>query len=191
MTSKVIFFTAGPSPTPAELTAIGKLNTAAEKPYDVQVRNGQIPAQYQPNNESTDYVSGTVPASGWTGIPVLNPDSLPGSGASVANGATVAVRNSTGGDSHNATAVVTGTTLTGVNLAATVALVDTADTLPLQNSAGTAAGNVTATVAAGVVSNVRTPATAAIVTNGQQLTIGGTTYTFTVAAGVISAIATA
>lgn len=116
-------------------------------------------------------------------------------GATVANGATVAVVNSASADSHNATATVTGTTLTNVKLAATVAFVDNADTVPVQNSAGAVvAGTHTATVAAGVVSNVKLAATIAPVASGLALTgvtPTGTytnTVTFTVAAGVITAI---
>lgn len=37
---RIVFFTAGPTATADELTAIGKLNTAAEKPYEVLVANG-------------------------------------------------------------------------------------------------------------------------------------------------------
>ncbi len=118
-----------------------------------------------------------------------------GGGATVADGATVAVVNSASADSHNATATVTGTTLTNVKLAATVAFVDNADTITVQNSAGTAvAGTHTATVAAGVLSNVKLAATIAPVASGLALTgvtPTGTytnTVTFTVAAGVITAI---
>ena len=70
--------------------------------------------------------------------------------ASVANGATVAVRNSEGADSHNATAVVAAGALTGVNLSATVALVDDGDTVPATGT-GTAA---TLVVEAGVLTGV-------------------------------------
>lgn len=116
-------------------------------------------------------------------------------GATVANGATVAVVNSASADSHNATATVTGSTLTNVKLSATVAFVDNADTITVQNSAGTAvAGTHTATVAVGVLSNVKLAATIAPVASGLALTgvtPTGTytnTVTFTVAAGVITAI---
>jgi galactokinase/mevalonate kinase-like predicted kinase len=70
--------------------------------------------------------------------------------ASVANGATVAVRNSAGADSHNGTAVVAAGTLTGINLAATVALADNGDTVPATGTGTTA----TLVVAAGVLTGV-------------------------------------
>ncbi|ANT45349.2 putative Rz-like lysis protein [Pectobacterium phage PP16] len=70
--------------------------------------------------------------------------------ASVANGATVAVRNSEGADSHNATAVVASGTLTGVNLAATVALVDNGDTVAATGTGTTATLVVTDGVLTGV-----------------------------------------
>jgi len=76
--------------------------------------------------------------------------SVPTGSAVVANSGTVAVRNSAGADSHNATAVVTGTTLTGVNLAATVALVDNGDTTTATGTGTTA----TLVVANGVVTGV-------------------------------------
>ncbi|ALA46462.1 hypothetical protein BF2512_05 [Dickeya phage BF25/12] len=70
--------------------------------------------------------------------------------ATVANGATVAVRNSAGADSHNGTAVVASGTLTGINLAATVALADNGDTVPATGTGTTA----TLVVAAGVLTGV-------------------------------------
>ncbi|QYW02111.1 hypothetical protein CPT_Sonora_008 [Stenotrophomonas phage Sonora] len=111
-------------------------------------------------------------------------------GAAVTNGQTVAVRNSAAGDSHNATAVVTGgTTFTGVNLAATVAMVDNSDTVTVLPAAGTtpAQGSATAAVAAGVVTGVRLPATSAVVTNGQTIAVTGGTVTISVAANVVTA----
>ncbi|UTC27966.1 hypothetical protein [Stenotrophomonas phage A1432] len=137
----------------------------------------------------------------WLGQTPETPEALtgaagPGGGASVANGATVSVRNSAGADPHNGTAVVSGSTFTGVNLAATVALVDSADTIPLQNSAGASKGNATVTVAAGVPTNVRAPATSAIVANNEVLTVpitgtGTTSATVTVANGVVTGLALA
>ncbi|WP_455296450.1 hypothetical protein [Brucella pituitosa] len=116
-------------------------------------------------------------------------------GAVVANGATVSVRNSAGANAKSATAVVTGTTLTGVNLPATTAMLDNAGAVTIQNSAGAAvAGSHTATVAAGVISNVKLAATIAPVANNAALTVPvtgtyATTATITVAAGVITGIA--
>lgn len=70
--------------------------------------------------------------------------------ATVANGATVAVRNSAGADSHNGTSVVASGTLTGINLAATVALVDNGDTTTATGTGTTA----TLVVANGVLTGV-------------------------------------
>ncbi len=43
-------------------------------------------------------------------------------------------------------------------------------------------------VAAGVITSVDLPATAALLTSTQAVTVGGATYTFTIAGGVITAI---
>lgn len=114
-----------------------------------------------------------------------------GAGATVANGATVAVRDSSGGDSHNATAVVTGTTLTGVNLASTAAIVDNTDSISVVNSAGSSVnGQHNIVVNSGAVS-VRLASSVAPVTNGQTVngvTGSGTTATISVANGVITGI---
>lgn len=118
---------------------------------------------------------------------------LPATSAILANGATVAVRNSAGADSHNGTAVVAASAVTGVNLGATVAMVDNADAVTVQNSAGTAvAGSHAAAVSAGVLSNVKLAPTIAPVVNGATfpgVTGTGTTATITVANGVITGIA--
>lgn len=73
---KILYFTVGPTPTGGELTAIATLNALAGAPYSVQVRNGAIPAVYQPNNEPADYAAGTVPAA-FNGLPVFNPAAPP------------------------------------------------------------------------------------------------------------------
>lgn len=120
----------------------------------------------------------------------------PGGGAEVNDGDTVAVVNSAGADSHNATATVNTGSLTNVKLAATVAMVDQGDSVTMQNSAGTAiAGTHSATVTAGALANVKLAATVAPVTNSQSVTIqnsAGTavagTHAATVAAGVVSNI---
>lgn len=115
--------------------------------------------------------------------------------AAVANGDTVAVHNSAGADSHNATAEVSANSLTDVKFAATVAMVDNADTVVVKNSAGTTiTGTHTAEVASGVLSDVKLASSVAFVLNGGTLTgvaPSGSytnTITFTVAAGVITAI---
>lgn len=119
----------------------------------------------------------------------------PQTGASVANGATVAVRNSAGADSHNGSAVVAGNSLTGINLAATVAMVDQADSIAIQNSAGAAAGgNGIAQVAAGVIGSVRLPATSAVLANSGAVSVrnsaGADAHagTAVVAAGVLTGV---
>lgn len=148
-TKTVVFFTAGINPTTNEKTAIGKLNAAAEPAYKVLVVNGAANAKYGETDRliPTDFAAGTIPTI-YNAVPVLDPNAL--GGVTVTNGQTVAVRNSAGANSHNATAVVTGgTTLVGVNLAATAAIVDNAATLPV-----TGGGTVTFTVAGGVVTGI-------------------------------------
>lgn len=115
-----------------------------------------------------------------------------GGGAEINNGDTVAVVNSAGADSHDATATVTAGSLTNVKLAATVAMVDQGDTVTVQNSTGAAvAGTHTATVAAGVVSNVKLAATIAPVANGAALTVPVTgTYTTTAIVSVANGVVT-
>lgn len=114
-------------------------------------------------------------------------------GAVVANNATVAVVNSASGDSHNATASVTGQTLNNVALTSTVALVDNADAVPILNSAGATVGSSgAAVVAAGVQTAVSLVATNAMAVNAVKLVIpvSGTFVngiTLTVANGVITA----
>lgn len=71
----------------------------------------------------------------------------------IINGDIVAVRNSAGSDSHNATAVVSGSTLIGVNLASTVAMVDSGDTTSVEPS-GSFTDTVTFTVAAGAITAI-------------------------------------
>lgn len=70
--------------------------------------------------------------------------------ATVANDATVAVRNSAGAESHDGKAVVDSGTLKGINLAATVALVDNGATTTATGT-GTKA---TLVVADGVLTGV-------------------------------------
>ena len=69
------------------------------------------------------------------------------------NGDVVSVRNSAGTDSHNATAVMSGSTLIGVNLAATVAMVDNGDTTNVEPS-GEFTEAVTFTVADGAITAI-------------------------------------
>lgn len=108
-------------------------------------------------------------------------------GATVANGAAVAVCNSSGADSHNATAVVTGTpgtpgTLTGINLAqATTALVDAVDSVPLVNSAGATVGSASAAlVPAGLLTGVQLVATNAVVAQADAINVINSAGTITI-----------
>lgn len=114
-------------------------------------------------------------------------------GANVNDGATIAVVNSAGADSHDGVATVAGVSLTNVKLAATVAMVDNTDTVAVVNSAGADSHNATAAVAAGVVTNLVLPATVAFVDNADTVTIQNSagaavagSHTATVAAGVVS-----
>lgn len=118
---------------------------------------------------------------------------LPATVAGVESADTVAVVNSAGADSHNATATVASGAITNVKLAATTAFVDNTDAVTVHNSAGTAvAGSHVATVAAGVLSNVKLAATIAPLANAATVAIqnsAGTavgTGTVAVAAGVVS-----
>lgn len=128
------------------------------------------------------------------GVPDVNNNAS--AAASVLDGATVAVHNSAGADSHNATAEVSANLLTDVKFAATVAMVDDTDVIVVKNSAGTTVtGTHHAEVAVGVLTDVRLASTVGIVLNGGTLTgvtpsgVYATTITFTVASGVITAIA--
>jgi hypothetical protein len=78
MAKKVLFFTAGITPTPSELTAIGKLNTAADKPYEVTVMNGAANTKYGETNRLVpcDFVAGTVPTI-YNAKSVIDPDAIP------------------------------------------------------------------------------------------------------------------
>lgn len=79
---------------------------------------------------------------------------LPATSAVVANGATVAVRNSAGANSHNGTAVVAASAVTGINLPATAAMVDNAQALTGVAPTGTYTNTVTFTVANGVITGI-------------------------------------
>ncbi|ALH23588.1 virion structural protein [Pseudomonas phage PaMx42] len=75
---KVIFFTAGTTPTSGELAAIAKLNAAADKPYEVTVMNGAANTKYGETNRLApcDFVAGTVPTI-YNAKTVLDPDAIP------------------------------------------------------------------------------------------------------------------
>lgn len=100
MTSKIIYFTAGPVATAAEKTAIDKLNAIAEAPYSVYTRNAVGGFKYGAGKESADYVAGTIP-SDYSGVPVIDPDNppeptLPDNQAIVTDGDTVTGVTGTG-----------------------------------------------------------------------------------------------
>lgn len=117
-----------------------------------------------------------------------------GGGAEINDGDTVAVVNSAGADSHDATATVASGALSNVKLPATVAMIDQGDAVTMQNSAGVAiAGTHPATVTAGVLANVKLAATVAPVDNAQAITVQNSagaavagTHPATVSAGAIS-----
>jgi hypothetical protein len=123
-------------------TLNGKLENAGK--YTHQFTESAVAPTAAREAELADYLNDAVDALAAVGY-----SSTP-AGAVIANGATVPVRNSAGADSHNATAVVSGTTLTGVNLAATVALVDNGDTVAATGTGTTATLVVTNGVVTGV-----------------------------------------
>lgn len=126
-------------------TLSGTLETAGK--WTNQFRENALTPTADREAELAPYLTASVDALaavGYTSTPA---------GAVVANGDTVAVRNSAGADSHNATAVVSGTSLTGVNLAATAAIVDNGDALVVPVT-GTYATTATVTVANGVITGI-------------------------------------
>ena len=78
MAKRVIYFTAGVTPTSGELAEIAKLNTAADKPYEVIVMNGAANAKYGETNRLApcDFVAGTVPTI-YNAKDVVDPDAIP------------------------------------------------------------------------------------------------------------------
>lgn len=63
-TKKVLYFTAGITPTSPELAEIAKLNAVTAPQYQVIVMNGAANAKYGETDRLVpgDYVAGTVPA---------------------------------------------------------------------------------------------------------------------------------
>lgn len=154
-TKKVLFFTAGVTATSPELTAIGKLNAAAEKQYEVTVLNGAANTKYGETNRLVpcDLVAGTVPGI-YSAKTVLDPDaipmpSLPATSAVVSNAGNVTVKNSAGGVSKTGTATVAANAVTDVKLPATTAMVENGAVIPV-----TGGGSVTATVAGGLITGL-------------------------------------
>lgn len=188
---KIIFFTAGSVPTSAEITALQEIEN--ETSFAVFVRNAKDAAkmQYGSDREECDLTAGTVPTI-YSDVPAYTPGGeLPDGTAAVADAATVVVQNSAGAAPHNATASVTGNTLTAVKLAATSAMIDNAAAVTIQNSAAAAVpGTHPATVANGVLSVVKLAATIAPVASGAQniTDVAGkaSSATRTVASGAIT-----
>lgn len=124
-----------------------------------------------------------------------SPDSgeVPSGSAVVAGGATVAVVNSAGADSHNGTATVTAGALTNIQMPATMGFVDQGDNVNVFNSAGADSHVASATVAAGVVSQLKLAATVAMVDQADAVAVhnsAGTNiagaHTAEVAVGVLT-----
>ena len=116
---------------------------------------------------------------------------LPDTVAGVSTGDTVAVVNSDGSDSHNATATVADGEVTNVKLAAASTIVDNSDAVAVQNSAGDPIDAGVVSVANGAVTHVRLSASVAGVADGftfEGVTGEGDIATITVEDGVITAI---
>lgn len=196
---RIIYFTAGPVATSAEIIAMNKFNAVAVAPFDVIAMNTLQSPNYGAGISPADYVAGTIP-SAYSAVPVADPDNppvpstpLPATSAVVTNASTLPIQNSAGADPHNVTLTVAANAVTAAVLAASVAFVDNGDNLTIQNSAGTAvAGNHAASVTAGVVANVKLAATVAPVVSGPvtMQNSAGTAiagvHNATVAAGVLS-----
>ncbi len=80
---RIVYFTAGTTPTSGELADIAKLNAAAEAAYEVTVANGAANAKYGETDRliPCDLVAGTVPTE-YNAIDVIDPDAIPARGLS-------------------------------------------------------------------------------------------------------------
>lgn len=119
---KIIYFTAGDTPTGPETTAINALNAYVPAGYEVVVRNRLASQNFGAGPEACDYVAGTLPAGlPWSGKPVFDPaapprpTSLPSTRAVVSNGQKIA---GVTGSGTFANIVVSGGVVTGVTLTA-------------------------------------------------------------------------
>lgn len=97
---KVLYFTAGPIPTPQEQADIAALRTLAEPAYEVGVRNGAANAQFGTGrNEPADYAAGTIPTA-YNTLDEFDvdappaPDTLPDTQAVVTDGETLTIGGS-------------------------------------------------------------------------------------------------
>lgn len=79
MTQRIIYFTAGPHASIAEVSEIAQLNDIAEKPYDVTVVNAQQAGDDYGEGRLIpgDFVAGAVPASYEGAYPTFDPDNPP------------------------------------------------------------------------------------------------------------------
>lgn len=151
-------------------------------------RDGGIEAGTKAPNVDVDVVGAAAAAA----LSAVGYSGNSSTDVTVSNGDSVSVLNSASADSHTGTAVVASGALTGVTLAATVAMVDNSDSVSILPASGsTASATGTAAVASGAVTGVRLGATTGIVTNGQTLAVTGGTVTIAVAANVVTATYTA
>lgn len=109
--------------------------------------------------------------------------------AMLQNGAAVRVQNASAlGVDDNCTAILNGNTLTAVQLPAAVSAIRDGKVKVITDAAGKTA-NATPVVTAGNLTSQTLEGTAALTKNGSAVTLDGKTYTFTVAAGAITAVA--
>jgi len=62
-TKKIIYFTAGPTPTATELSEIAVLNDKTLPGFDIKVKNGAGDNSYGYGIEASDFVAGTIPTA--------------------------------------------------------------------------------------------------------------------------------
>jgi len=111
--------------------------------------------------------------------------------AMVQAGAAVRVQNASAlGVDDNCTAIVDGNKLTAVQLPAEVSAIRNGKVKVITDAAGHTA-NATPVVSAGNLTSQTLASTVSLTANGSAVTIDGKTYTFTVAAGAITAVAVA
>lgn len=186
---KIIYFTAGVTPTAPELAEIAGLNAAAAPKYQVIVKRGdaQVSQSYGHGIDDADFVAGTPP-SAYSAFSVFDVDDEP---ITVGEDDTIAVSNSALDNSVDGTASITDGVLTVV-LGATDQIVSSSDTVVVKNSAGSVSKNGTATVASGVISGVALASTVAMKANADAVTVvdsAGTSETsgvVNVASGVVT-----
>lgn len=145
------------------------------------------------SNDSLDLLDGIL----WLNVnpetpPTLDGDpdegggDLPATSAIVADGQ--AITTDVNGVERTLTPTVAGNAITGLETAATVAVVENSNAVPVLPASGsTSLASATAAVAAGAITGVRLPATAGVVTDGQTLAVTGGTVTLTVAANAVTA----